>query len=62
MLSPELLAVLGALTTVVGLYYRHLIKQLDEEKAESAYWREIALANIGLAEIATDQAERPRRK
>lgn len=57
MVSPELLAVGGALVTVVGLYYRHLLKLHDEQKAEIRYWRTLALHGLGLAEIAADEAE-----
>lgn len=60
-ISPELAAVITALLAVVGLYYRTLLKQIEEEKAEAEYWREKALASIGLSEIATEQAERKRR-
>lgn len=56
--SPELGLVVGALITVVGLYYRHLLKLLDEEKAEAEYWRVKALEGTTLAEIATDQLEK----
>lgn len=50
------------ITTVAGLFYRNLLKQIEEEKAETAYWREKALAGIGLSEIATEQAELKRKR
>lgn len=60
MISPELGVVVGALVTVAGLYYRHLLATIADLKAEVVYWREKALAGTGLAEIATEQAEKPR--
>lgn len=59
--SPELLAVIGALVTVVGLYYRSLLSQIAEEKREAEFWRDKALGATGLAELATDEADRRKR-
>lgn len=61
-MTPELFAVVGAIVTLAGIFYRHLLKQLAEEKAEKLYWRDRALEGTSLAEIATEQAEKPRRK
>lgn len=57
MIDPVVAAVAGALVTVAGLFYRFLLQQLAEEKAESKYWRDYALREVGLADIATEQAE-----
>lgn len=57
-IDPIVVALAGAIVTIAGLFYRHLLLQLDEEKEEARYWRDRALEGTGLAEIATEQAER----
>jgi hypothetical protein len=60
--TPELGVVVGAIVTLAGLFYRHLLKQLEDERAEKVFWRDRALEGVGLAEIATEQAEAPSRR
>lgn len=55
MIDPVVAAVAGALVTVAGLFYRNLLQQLAEEKAESKFWRDRALNSQALAEIAVDK-------
>lgn len=59
----QVIAILaGTVSTLAGLLYRHILRELADERAEKLYWRERALSGTGLAEIATEQAEAPRRK
>lgn len=55
-IDPVTAAVVGALVTVVGLFYRDLLKQLLTEKTEKLYWRERYFTAMGRAEVATDEA------
>ena len=57
-IDPLLVAVTGALTTVAGMFYRHLLKEKEEDRAEIVFWRDRALIGTGLAEIAEAEAER----
>jgi len=57
-MDPIYVALGGAITGLAGLLYRHLLKEKEEDKAEIVFWRDRALEGTGLAEIATDVAER----
>ena len=57
-LDPALLAVVSAIVTLAGIFYRHLLKQISEEKADKLFWRDRALHLQALAEIATEEAEK----
>lgn len=57
-IDPIVAAVAGALVTVVGLFYRHLLQEKAKCEADALFWREQALRGTGLSEIATEQAER----
>lgn len=57
-------AVVTALTTVAGLLFKELIRRAVDAEADADFWRDYALHEAGLAEIATEQAERvaPRKR
>lgn len=57
-LDPALIAVVSAIVTLAGLFYRHLLKQIEDEKADKLFWRDRALHLQALAEMATDEAEK----
>jgi hypothetical protein len=57
-IDPALVAVAGALSTIAGLFYRHLLKERDECKADAVFWRDKWLAQAGMTEIALSEAER----
>ena len=56
-LDPALVAVVGALTTVSGLFYRALVQRAERAERDADFWRDRALDGTGLAEIAADVAE-----
>lgn len=56
-LDPALVAVAGALVTVTGLFYRFLLMRIDELTKERDRYRERYYVAIGMAAIATDEAE-----
>lgn len=56
-----LAAVAGALVTVVGLFYRELLRRAVAAEEEADFWRDRALAAQGLAEIAAEELTRKRR-
>lgn len=55
-IDPVTAAVVGALVTVTGILYRHLLQEKAKCEAEVMFWRNRALRGIGLAAIATDEA------
>lgn len=59
-MTPEVViaALATAVTTLAGLFYRELLRRATEAESESKFWRDRALEGTGLAEIATDVAER----
>lgn len=57
-IDPALVAVAGALSTVAGLLYRQLLQRAERAEEDADYWRDKALVNHGLAQIATDAAEK----
>lgn len=57
-MDPYLAAVAGALSTVAALFYRHLLKERDECKADAAFWRDKWLAQAGMTDLALIEAER----
>ena len=59
-IDPALVAVAGALSTVAGLLYRQLLQRAERAEEEADYWRDKALESTGLAQIATDEAEKRR--
>lgn len=61
-MTPELGVVVGAIVTLAGLFYRHLLKQIEDEKAEKLFWRDRALHLQALAEMATDEASKQAKK
>ena len=60
-MDPATVAVAGALSSVAALLYRQLLLRAERAEADALYWRERALTQMGLADIATDVAERKRR-
>lgn len=57
MIDPLLAAVASALVAVTGLFYRFLLKRIDELTKERDRYRERYYVAIGMAAIATDEAE-----
>jgi len=57
--DPALVAVAGALSTVAIALYRELLARAARCEKEAAFWRDRALHLQALAEIATDEADRP---
>lgn len=53
--------VAGALVTVVGLFYRELLRRATDAEADADFWRDRALAAQGLAEIAAEELARKAR-
>lgn len=56
-IDPVVAAVVGALVTVVGLFYRHLLAQQAKCDAEVTFWRMRYFEALGRAELATDHAK-----
>lgn len=50
--------VVGAIVTLAGVFYRHLLKQISKLEAEVTFWRDRALRMQALAEMATDHADK----
>ena len=57
-IDPALAAVTGALVTVAGILYRLLLQRISELTKERNDYRDRYLNAIGLASIATDEAEK----
>ena len=57
-IDPVVAAVVGALVTVTGIYYRDLLKQLADAKAEISYWRDRYFGALARSELAADEAEK----
>ena len=57
-MDPIVTALAGAIVTIAGVLFRELVKARYEAKADALFWRNKALENYGLAEIATDVAEK----
>lgn len=56
-IDPALVAVAGALSTVAGLLYRAMLHRAERAEEEAQFWRDKALAQIGMTAIAIDAAE-----
>lgn len=61
-INPELIAVVGAIVTLAGIFYRHLLKQLEDEREECRFWREYALREVGLTELIEETPKPPARR
>ena len=61
-INPEVIAVVGGIVTLAGIFYRHLLKQLDDEREECRFWREYALREVGLTELAKQPPKPPPRR
>ena len=57
-MDPALVAVAGALSTVAVAFFRELVKSRDEAKAEAKFWRDKALLYLGMADLASEDAEK----
>lgn len=57
-IDPALIAVAGALSTVAGLLYRSLLLRAERAEADAKFWRDRALAQVGMTSIAIKEAER----
>lgn len=57
-LDPALIAVAGALSTVAAVLYRELVKARDEAKAEAAEWEARYFRQLGLTDLALEEAEK----
>jgi hypothetical protein len=56
--NAALVAVAGALSTVAGLLYRQLLQRAERAEAEARFWRDHWITQVGLADMALEQAER----
>ena len=56
--DPIVVAVTGALTTVVGLFYKSLLSRAEKAEREVAFWRDKYLGQRGMTDLALDEAER----
>lgn len=56
MVDPVIAAVVGALVTVVGLFYRDLLAQRAKCESESRFWRDRYFGALAKAEIGAEQA------
>lgn len=54
--DPVVVALAGGIVTLAGLFYRHLLKQIEEHKAEITFWRTRYFGALGRAEVAADEA------
>lgn len=52
--DPVTAAVVGALLTVVGMFYRHLLQEKAKCEAEVVDWRRRYFTAMGRTEVATD--------
>lgn len=59
-LDPIILALGGAVSALAGVVFRIQDQRAKRAEEEVIYWRDKALASIGLAAIATDEAEKRR--
>ena len=59
-LDPALVAVAGALSTVAVAFYRSLIQRAERAEKAEEFWRDRALTNIGMTDVAVDAAKRRR--
>lgn len=56
MIDPVTTALAGALVTLAGLFYRDLLRQIADHKAEVKFWRTRYFGALGRAEVAADEA------
>jgi len=56
-INPEVAAVVGALVTVSGLLYRHLLAEKAKCDAEVTYWRRRYFRSLARSELVTDEAD-----
>lgn len=57
-IDPALVAVAGALSTVAGLLYRNMLHRAERAEADARFWRDRALAQVGMTTMAIEEAER----
>lgn len=57
MIDPVTTVLAGAIVTLAGLFYRHLLQQIAKGEAETKYWRTRYFQALGRAEIAADKAD-----
>jgi hypothetical protein len=57
-LDPIVGIVVGALVTVVGIFYRDLLRQRTRCETEVGYWRNRYFGALGRTELAADEAAR----
>ena len=53
-------ALAGAVTTLAGIIYRLLIHRAERAEASETFWRNRALEQTGMTDIAVDAAKRRR--
>ena len=61
-MDPIVVAVTGALTTVVGLFYRALLQRAEKAEKDAEFWRGKFFSQLGMTDLALDEAERRDRR
>ena len=56
MTDPVVGALAAAIVTLAGIFYRHLLKQIEKGEAEVKFWRLRYFGALGRAEVAADEA------
>ena len=57
-MDPALVAVAGALSTVAAVLFRIEEKRIKDAETEALFWRDKYLGQLGMTDLALDEAER----
>jgi hypothetical protein len=55
-IDPVVAALAGAIVTMAGLFYRHLLQQLHDLESKVVFWRDRYLDALAKAEIGAEHA------
>ena len=58
MLDPIVIALAGAVSGLAGILYKALIQRAEKAETDAAFWREKALGQLGMTDLALDEAEK----
>ena len=56
--DPAVVALAGAIVTLAGIFYRHLLQEKAKADSEAVYWRNRYFGVLGRTELAADEAAR----
>lgn len=59
-MDPVVAALAGAVTTLAGIVYRLLIARAEKAEKSAATWEERYFRQIGMTDLALDEAEKRR--